>query len=59
MADDMGNKMRGGKKRDFMININVAATTARRTRTRRDRESMPYHVKRLEDRVDVTFVARD
>jgi len=25
----------------------------------RDRESMPDHVKRLEDRVDVTFVGRD
>lgn len=25
----MGNKMCGGKKRDFMININVAATTVR------------------------------
>jgi len=33
MADDMGNKMCGGKKCDFMININVAATTARRART--------------------------
>lgn len=26
-GNDMGNKMCGGKKRDFMININVAATT--------------------------------
>lgn len=30
----MGNKMRGGKKCDFTININVAATTARRARSR-------------------------
>jgi len=29
-GSDMGNKMRGGKKCDFMININVAVTTARR-----------------------------
>jgi len=57
MADDMGNKMCGGKKCDFMININVAATTA--VAVQRDRESMPDHVKRLEDRVDVTFVGCD
>lgn len=29
-GNDTGNKMRGGKKCDFMININVAAATASR-----------------------------
>lgn len=33
---DMGNKMRSGKKCDFMININVAVTTARRGPDRGD-----------------------
>lgn len=32
----MGNKMRSGKKCDFMININVAVTTARRGPSRVD-----------------------
>lgn len=33
-SNDMGNKMRGGKKCDFVININVAVTTARCARSR-------------------------
>jgi len=38
-GSDMGNKMRGGKKCDFMININVVVTTARRGPCRGDGDS--------------------
>jgi len=46
----MGNKMRGSKKCDFMININVAVTTVRRGPSRGDGDSdggIGYDVKRL------------